>query len=121
MSIAPRILIVDDEPQITSFLAFTFEDAGYTVRTAPTGRDAIALCSAESFDVVLCDVMMPGMDGHELVQWIADHHPATRTALMSGYDEVRDKCLCAPRCHLIAKPFPPKKILSFVEQVLATP
>jgi DNA-binding NtrC family response regulator len=118
MAVPPRILIVDDEPQITSFLAFTFENAGYVVKTARNGRDATALCSVEPFDVVLSDVMMPEMDGHQLVQWVAAHHPTTRTALMSGYDEVRDKCSCSPPCTLITKPFPPPKIVSFVEEVL---
>ena len=118
MAVAPRILIVDDEPQITSFLAFTFEDAGYVVMTAHSGRDAITLCSAEPFDVVLSDVMMPEMDGHQLVQWLAAHYPNTRTALMSGCDDIRDKC--SPWCPLIAKPFPPQKIVSFVEEVMAT-
>jgi CheY-like chemotaxis protein len=117
--VAPRILIVDDEPQITSFLAFTFQDAGYVVKTAHSGRDAIALYSAEPFDVVLSDVMMPEMDGYQLVQWLATHYPNARTALMSGCDEVRDKC-CSPPCPLIAKPFPPQKIVSFVEEVMAT-
>ena len=120
MAVAHRILIVDDEPQITSFLAFTFEDAGYLVKTVHSGRDAIALCSAEPFDVVLSDVMMPAMDGYQLVQWLAAHYPNTRTALMSGCDEVRDKCSCSPPCPLIAKPFPPQKIVSFVEEVMAT-
>ena len=120
MAVAPRILIVDDEPQITSFLAFTFGDAGYVVKTAHSGRDAIALCSAEPFDVVLSDVMMPAMDGYQLVQWLAAHYPNTRTALMSGHDEVRDKCSYSPRCPLIAKPFQPQEIVSFVEEVMAS-
>ncbi len=77
MAVAPRILIVDDEPQIAAFLSFTFEDAGYVVRTACNGRDAITLFSAEPFDVVLSDVMMPEMDGHQLVQWLAAHYPNT--------------------------------------------
>src|SRR5260370_37917476 len=87
----PRSFIVDDEPQIAAFLSFTFEDAGYVVRTACNGRDAITLFSAEPFDVVLSDVMMPEMDGHQLVQWLAAHYPSTRTALLSGWDDVRDK------------------------------
>ena len=120
MAVAPRILIVDDEPQITSFLAFTFEDAGYVVKTAHSGRDAIALCSAEPFDVVLSDVMMPEMDGYQLVQWLAAQYPNTRTALMSGCDEVRDKRSCSPPCPLIAKPFPPQEVVSFVAEVMAT-
>jgi DNA-binding NtrC family response regulator len=120
MAATPRILIVDDEPQIVEFLSLTFEQAGYTVRTASNGLDAIALCSEEPFDVVLSDVRMPEMNGHELVQWVAAHHPTTRTALMSGYDEVGGQYSGSPRCPLIAKPFPPQEILSFVEEVMAT-
>src|SRR5258708_36587043 len=102
MAVAHRILIVDDEPQITSFLAFTFEDAGYVVMTACNGRDAIALCSAESFDVGLSDVTMPEIDGHQLVQWLAAHYPKIRTALMSVCDVFRDKR--QTRCQPIQKP-----------------
>jgi DNA-binding NtrC family response regulator len=51
------ILIVDDEPQVRAFLRLTFQLAGYVVRTAGSARDAIAICSAEPFDVVLSDVM----------------------------------------------------------------
>jgi DNA-binding NtrC family response regulator len=120
MTATPRILIVDDEPQIRTFLLLTFEHAGYAVRTARSGRDAIEICSAEPFDVVLSDVTMPEMNGHQLAQWIAAHHPTTRTALMSGFDATCEKCSYSPRCQLIAKPFPPNKIVSFVEQVLAT-
>jgi two-component system cell cycle response regulator CpdR len=115
----PRILIVDDEPQIAAFLSLTFESAGYAVKTASNGREAIAICSAEPFDVVLSDVMMPEMNGHQLAQWIAAHHPITRTALMSGFDAVCEKCKVSPRCQLIAKPFRPQEIVSFVGQVLA--
>jgi DNA-binding response OmpR family regulator len=92
-------------------MSFTFKD-GYVVTTARSGRDAIALCSTEPFDVVLSDGMMPEMDGHQMVQWVAANHPTTR--------EVRDKCSCSPPCQLITKPFPPRKIVSFVEEVLAT-
>ncbi len=116
---APRILIVDDEPQIRAFLLLTFEHAGYDVRTAGSVRDAIAICAAEPFDVVLSDVTMPEMSGHQLAQWVAAHRPTTRTALMSGFDATCEKCSFSPRCQLIAKPFHPAKIVSFVEQVLA--
>jgi two-component system cell cycle response regulator CpdR len=119
MAAIPRILIVDDEPQIRTFLLVTFENAGYAVKTAGSGRDAIAICAAEPFDLVLSDVTMPEMNGHQLVRWVAAHYPATRTALMSGFDAGCEKCSYSPRCRFIAKPFPPKRIVSFVEQVLA--
>src|SRR5260370_12551573 len=110
MAVAHRILIVDDEPQITSFLAFTFEDAGYVVMTACNGRDAIALCSAESFDVVLSDVTMPEINGHQLVQWLAPHYPKIRPTLLSGCKPARNKA--STSSPLIAKPFPPHTPLS---------
>jgi CheY-like chemotaxis protein len=58
MAASPRILIIDDEPQILTFLSLTFEHAGYSVRTPSNGSDAIARCSDEPFDVVLSDVRM---------------------------------------------------------------
>ena len=120
MTSTSRILIVDDEPQIRGFLSLTFENAGYTVTTAANGRDAIALLSAESFDLLLSDVMMPEMNGHQLAQWAAAHFPEIRTILMSGYDPGCRNCADPPRCHLIAKPFQPRQMLAFVEQALAT-
>ena len=85
MASRPRILIVDDERQIRMFLSVLFARAGFQVTTASSGRDAVGRCSDQPFDVVLSDVVMPEMDGHELVQWIAAHRPATHFALMSGF------------------------------------
>ena len=119
MTATSRILIVDDEPQIRGFLSLTFESAGYAVTTAANGCDAIALLSAEAFDLLLSDVMMPEMNGHQLAQWAAAHFPEVPTILMSGYDPGCRNCADSPRCHLIAKPFQPREMLAFVEQVLA--
>jgi two-component system cell cycle response regulator CpdR len=117
MTTTSKILIVDDEAQIRGFLSLTFERAGYVVKTAGSGRDAIALCEDEGFDVVLSDIAMPEMDGHELAEWIAAHRPATRTALMSGFDPGRRGRKYSPPCDLIAKPFSPHEVVTFVEQV----
>uniref|UniRef100_Q01TP4 Response regulator receiver protein n=1 Tax=Solibacter usitatus (strain Ellin6076) TaxID=234267 RepID=Q01TP4_SOLUE len=121
MTANSSILIVDDEPQIRNLLSFTLENAGYAVTTAANGRDAIAVLAEESFDLLLSDVMMPEMNGHQLAQWVASHHPETRTALMSGYDPGCRNCAYSPRCHLIAKPFQPRQVLAFVEEVLTAP
>jgi len=115
-----KILIVDDEAQIRSFLSLTFEQAGYVVKTAGNGRDAIELCAKEEFDVVLSDVVMPEMDGHELAEWVAANRPATHFALMSGFVPDCNGCASTPRCELIPKPFRPKQVIDFVELVLAT-
>jgi two-component system cell cycle response regulator CpdR len=119
MAATTRILIVDDEAQIRDLLALAFEDAGYVVKTAVDGRDAVAILAGEPFDVMLSDVTMPEMNGHELAQWVAAHRPATRTALMSGFDAECHECAYSPRCHLIAKPFRSREVVAFVEQVLS--
>jgi two-component system cell cycle response regulator CpdR len=121
MTATPKILIVDDEAEIRGFLSLTFEEAGYVVKTAASGRDAIALCDHEAFDVVLSDVVMPEMDGHELAQWMEAHRPAIHFALMSGFDPGSHGCSSSPRCDLIPKPFRPWQVVAFVEQVLAMP
>jgi Response regulator receiver domain len=98
-----KILIVDDEPDIRGLLSFTFEQAGYVVKTAANGCDAVALCSDEAFDVVLSDITMPEMSGHEL----------------SGFDPGNYGCASSPRYDFIPKPFRPEQVVSFVKQVLA--
>jgi DNA-binding NtrC family response regulator len=114
----PRILIVDDEASIRSLLATAFERAGYDVRTAPDGPEAVALCSEESFDAVLSDVIMPRMNGHDLARWIVARHPQTRLVLMSGYDYGCHECPSQPPCQFLAKPFRLGEVLSMVGDAL---
>jgi DNA-binding NtrC family response regulator len=117
----PRILIVDDEAAIRSLLAIAFEKAGYDVRTAPDGPEALALCAAESFDAVLSDVIMPRMNGHDLARCIAARHPRTRLVLMSGFDLGCQNCPSATRCQYLPKPFRLGEALSLVRKALAEP
>jgi DNA-binding NtrC family response regulator len=119
MTTSARILIVDDDPAIRKLLAGTLAKAGYTVKTAGSGDDAIAQCASEPFDQVLSDVVMPKMNGHQLARWIAEYRPGTRMALMSGWDPGCQQCAHSPRCRVIAKPFDCRQILSFVANVLA--
>jgi DNA-binding NtrC family response regulator len=114
-------LIVDDEAAIRSLLATAFERAGYDVRTAPDGPEAMALCDAESFDAVLSDVAMPRMNGHDLARLIAARHPRTHLVLMSGFDLGCQNCSSAPRCQFLPKPFRLSEALSLVGDALAEP
>jgi DNA-binding response OmpR family regulator len=114
-----KILIVDDESQIRGMLSTLFKRAGFAVEAATNGAAAISLCQTDTFDVVLSDVMMPQMNGHELAQWMAVHAPTTITVLMTGYDPGCDGCLYTPHCAMIAKPFVPKDLLDTVHSLLA--
>jgi two-component system OmpR family response regulator len=63
-----RLLVVDDEPTVRELLAATLRFAGFAVSSAATGAEAVAAASAEPPDLVLLDVMLPDMDGFEVVR-----------------------------------------------------
>ena len=69
LSAAPamHVLVVEDEPAILAFLAWTLEDEGYSVATATNGREALAEMQRRTPDVLLLDLMMPVMDGWEVI------------------------------------------------------
>jgi len=117
----PRILIVDDEPGILSLLSTVFTRAGYGVKAASGPFAAMEMCASESFDVILSDIHMPGMDGHGLVRWAADAHPQTRSVLMSALDIHCGECPFRGRCKLLRKPFNPAVAVSVVGQLLHGP
>ena len=61
-----RILVVDDEPSITEFVGYNLRKEGYVVSIAADGDEALALAKSETFDLVVLDVMLPGIDGYEV-------------------------------------------------------
>jgi len=73
MSPARRVLVVEDEPAIRSFVAMILEDEGFAVETAVDGREALAKAQRQRPDVIVLDLMMPVMNGWELIAvWQAD-------------------------------------------------
>jgi two-component system response regulator RegX3 len=63
---APRLLVVDDEDAILEFVSFNLRKEGYDVTTARNGDEALTLAEANSFDLVILDIMLPGTDGFEV-------------------------------------------------------
>ena len=80
-----RVLVIDDEALICRAIEQELAD-GHDVAVATTANDAIALVASRSFDLILCDIMMPGMNGHELYRRIAEQHPGVehRFVFMTG-------------------------------------
>ena len=68
-----KILLVDDEPLILKGLKYSLEQDGYVTDSAIDGEEAIAKFFEERFDLVLLDVMLPGLDGIEVCQRIREH------------------------------------------------
>lgn len=67
-----RILVVDDEPSITEFVSFNLKKEGYQVEVAYDGNSALELFKSGSFDIVVLDVMLPGMNGYEVCKHIRE-------------------------------------------------
>lgn len=82
--------MVEDAPDFRDNLVEWLADAGYTVRAAANGREAIALATETPFDVVVTDLRMPEVDGIELLEWFKATHPATAVVFLSGQATVQD-------------------------------
>jgi len=80
-----RILLVDDEPELLKALTTLLEAAGHTVTTAADGESALAILAAQEVDILLADILMPGMGGVALADRVAQRHPKVSIALMTGF------------------------------------
>ncbi len=108
-----RILVVDDDPTNTKLLKFLLSDEGYQVTALHSPTEALRLVSEQDFDLLILDIMMPGMDGLELCRRIR----TTSTApiiFVSARGEVTDKIsgLQAGGDDYISKPFDPNELLT---------
>ena len=79
-----RILVVDDELMIRDLLAHVLMGAGHEVRTAENGLAAQKLCRILGFDLLITDIIMPEMDGMELIQEMQQHYPQMKILAISG-------------------------------------
>jgi DNA-binding response OmpR family regulator len=84
----PRILVVDDEPTLLATLRFNLEREGYEVITASDGGEAIALAQNVRPDLVLLDLMLPGMHGFEICRALRKHTSIPIVILTARSDEV---------------------------------
>jgi DNA-binding NtrC family response regulator len=84
------ILIVDDEPLIRETLAEYLVQEGFKVAVCPDGEQALALAEKQFFDVALCDVQLPGMDGIELLERLLRISPQTFVLLITAYATVEN-------------------------------
>jgi DNA-binding NtrC family response regulator len=83
-----RLLVVDDEEQIRKLFSEYFVGLGYEVVTAKTGKDALDRFSPGRFDAVLCDLLMPEMDGMSFLREFRSLDKKTAFFMMTGYPSV---------------------------------
>ena len=114
-----RVLVVDDEVSVGSLIRTALCDEGYEVSLATHPDEAIALVedAGERFDLLISDLVMPGIDGHELVARVRSHDPRMRVILISGQPDPDQRELIARRPDLVflSKPFGIRKLIDLVD------
>jgi len=117
-----KILVVDDEQDIVDLISYNLSKEGYTVSTASNGTEALEIATAQKPDLVILDVMMPGMDGFEVCRSLRQNPTTTSTAIMfltakSGeIDQILGLELGAD--DYIQKPISPRVLIARVKTVL---
>src|SRR5437870_2375500 len=111
----PKILIVDDTPEVRSLVSRVLEGQGYAVIEAYDGPNACAACQQlkGEIDLLLTDIKMPGMDGIELARNITAVYPAIRVLYISGQCEVEalQPQISRREFGFLSKPFLPQALL----------
>ncbi len=117
------VLIVEDDPALREALSDTLELSGYPVRTAEDGRNALQVMQQEPIGMVVSDVQMQPMDGHELLREIHKSLPGTPVLLMTAYGSI-EKAVMAMHdgaVDYLVKPFEAEVLVSKVAEHLPSP
>ena len=117
----PRILVVDDETAVRSFVARALAHTGYEVQEQEDGTGALEALARERFDLLITDIVMPGMDGIELALKVTKDYPDMAVMLMTGYADAKQRAYGLESLihKVITKPFTLKQICEAVDEALA--
>jgi two-component system response regulator PilR (NtrC family) len=117
---APRILVIDDEPDIRDLMDMLLSSAGYEVSTAEDGAGAIERAKREAFDLAVTDLRMPGMSGIDTMAALKRIDPNLPVIVLSGYvsDEAAQRASAEGAAHVMCKPVEVHALLHTVEVTL---
>ncbi len=115
-----RLLVVDDEPNILELLATSLRFAGFEVHTATNGTQAVALSAGLDPDLIVLDVMMPGLDGFEVVRRIRADGQLAPVLFLTARDAVEDRIagLTLGADDYVTKPFSLGELVARIRAVL---
>ena len=125
MPLAVRILVIDDEELVRLTLRQTLEKAGYEVAEAQDGKEGLEIQNEVPVDLVITDIIMPEMDGMEMIHALRQKHPDVKVIAISGggragtagYLNLAKKIGAH---HVLPKPFDRQELLQLVKTTLAS-
>jgi len=119
------VLLVEDEDSVRQLVRETLESRGYRVLEAANGQDALALAAAHAdpIHLVITDVVMPGLSGHELVQQLLPARPSVKVLYLSGYaqDAFATTAAAEAQKTFLQKPFTLQSLARKVREILGPP
>jgi DNA-binding NarL/FixJ family response regulator len=117
-----RLLLIDDDPNLILLVKDYLEFRGYEVVTAANGREALELLEKDTPDMIICDVMMPEMDGYSLVKHVREDPRISWIPVLflsaKGQSHDRVKGLNTGADVYMVKPFEPEELVAQVESSL---
>jgi DNA-binding response OmpR family regulator len=116
----PRVLVVDDDPAIRRLVCLSLELDGLECAEAPSGTEALDLLRNASFDVVVLDLSMPGMDGRETYRLLRERGDNTAVLVLSAYREDRVEGQMRSE-RFIQKPFDTDALSAAVWEIIQSP
>jgi CheY-like chemotaxis protein len=120
-----RILVIDDDELLRRFVVALLERRHYTVESADSGETGIKLAAESEFDLVITDIVMPGIEGLETIKQIRRHKPDIKILAVSGGGSSKGDYLhYAERLGAnaaLAKPFEPVEFLDLVASLVKPP
>ena len=116
-----RVLLAEDEPNIVESLSFLLERAGFEVSVETNGRQALDAALANAPDVLVLDVMLPGIDGYEVLRQLRSDQRAAKTPVImltaKGQREDRETAIESGADLFITKPFANSEIIAAVKRL----
>jgi two-component system OmpR family response regulator len=104
---APRVLVVEDELKLAALIGKALTEQGMPADLASNGEDALQMAIAGSYDVLLVDVNLPGIDGFEVCRRLRARGVSTRILMLTAGDRIDERSVDADGCadDYMAKPF----------------
>jgi CheY-like chemotaxis protein len=118
----PLILIVDDDERVREYVRVNLEMEGYTVREAGSAEEGLAVLEEVSPDLVLLDVMMPEVDGWEMLRRVQDRHGVGTIPVVMFSGKVDEQAAAEATARgaqgFLGKPFDPQQLIEHAKQLL---
>jgi DNA-binding response OmpR family regulator len=118
-----RVLVVDDEPRITSFVSRALSAEGFQVDAAADGRRGLELARTGRYSLVVLDLLLPGMDGVSVLRDLMQSRPEQRVLVLSALSDVNSKveCLELGASDYLPKPFSLAELIARIRARLRQP